>query len=57
MVFTDICKLIEKIDDEVRVIHPLIRNVLWHMEGITEVEYTHGPNERGADLIKLKLTA
>jgi hypothetical protein len=57
MVFTDICKLIEKIDDEVKVIYPLIRNVLWHMEGITEVEYTHGPNERGADLIKLKLTA
>ncbi len=51
MDFTDKCKLIEKIDDEVRVLHPLLRNVLRHIEGVTEVEYTHGPNEKGADLI------
>ena len=51
MEFSDKCKIIEKIDDEVKILHPLLKNVLRHIEGVTEVEYTHGTHEKGADLI------
>lgn len=44
-------KLIEAIDDEVNGLHPLLRDTFRKMEGIREVEYTHGPNEKGADFV------
>lgn len=44
-------KLIDAIDDEVRVLHPLLHDTFRQMEEIEEVEYTHGPNEKGADFI------
>ena len=44
-------KLIDAISDEVRILHPLLHNTFRQMEGIEEVEYTHGPNEKGADFI------
>lgn len=51
MDFSDKSKIIEKIDDEVNILHPLLRETFRQMDGVTEVEYTHGPNEKGADLI------
>lgn len=51
MDFSDKCKIIEKIDDEVRILHPLLRETFRRMDGVTEIEYTHGTNEKGADLI------
>jgi NACHT domain len=51
MEFSDKCKVIENIDDEVKILHPLLRNVLRQIDGVTEVEYTHGQSEKGADLI------
>lgn len=44
-------KLIEAIDDEVKVLHPLLNNIFRRIDGITEVEYTHGSNEKGADFV------
>jgi hypothetical protein len=55
MEFQDKCKIIEDIDDEVKVLHPLLRETFRHMDGVTEVEYTHGTNEKGADFIITKL--
>ena len=43
--------LVEAITDEVRVLHPLLNHVLRHINGVSYVEYTHGPNEKGADFI------
>ena len=51
MNFSDKCKIIEKIDDEVKILHPLLRETFRRMDGVTEIEYTHGTNEKGADLI------
>lgn len=51
MDFLDKCKVIENIDDEVKILHPLLREIFRRLEGVKEVEYTHGPNEKGADLI------
>lgn len=51
MDFQNKCKIIENIDDEVKGLHPLLRDTFRYMESVTEVEYTHGPNEKGADLI------
>lgn len=51
MEFSDKCKVIEEIDNEVKILHPLLKNVLRHIDGVTEVEYTHGRDEKGADLI------
>ena len=44
-------KLIEAIDDEVNILHRLLHDTFRHMEGIEEVEYTHGPHEKGADFV------
>lgn len=54
MEFQDKCKIIESISDEVKVLHPLLSNTFRHMDGISEVEYTHGVNEKGADFILTK---
>jgi transposase len=51
MDFSDKCQIIADINDEVKVLHPLLRDTFRHMDGVTEVEYTHGTNEKGADLI------
>lgn len=51
MDFKDKCKVIESINDEVNILHPLLRETFRLIEGVEEVEYTHGPNEKGADLI------
>ncbi|WP_291993251.1 NACHT domain-containing protein [Candidatus Accumulibacter sp. ACC003] len=55
MDFSDKCRIISDINDEVRVLHPLLRDTFRHMDGVTEIEYTHGPNEKGADLIITRL--
>ncbi len=47
--------LIEAITDEVRVLHPLLNSVLRHIDGVTNVENTHGTNEKGADFIVSRL--
>lgn len=54
MDFQDKCKIIENIKDEVEVLHPLLNGIFRRMEGVTEVEYTHGTNEKGADFILTK---
>lgn len=51
MDFKDKYKLIEAIDDEVSILHRLLQDTLRQLEGIEEVEYTHGPNEKGADFV------
>ena len=43
--------LVEDISDEVNVLHPLLNHLLRQISGVTTVEYTHGPNEKGADFI------
>lgn len=43
--------IIEAISDEVNVLHPLLNHLLRHIENVESVEYTHGPNEKGADFI------
>jgi len=44
-------QLIESIDDEVNVLHPLLQDLLQKIANVTHVEYTHGPNEMGADFV------
>jgi hypothetical protein len=51
MDFKDKYKLIEAIDDEVNILHRLLQDTLRQLDGIEEVEYTHGPHEKGADFI------
>lgn len=55
MEFTAKKQLIEAITDEVRVLHPLLEHTLRQLEGISAVNYTHGPNERGADFVVTRL--
>ncbi|MFS2036946.1 NACHT domain-containing protein [Polaromonas sp. CT11-55] len=43
--------LIAAITDEVNVLHPLLSHLLRHIEDVTDVEYMHGPNEKGADFV------
>lgn len=51
MDFTSKKALVEAINDEVNVLHPLLNHLLRHINGVTYVEYTHGTNEKGADFI------
>lgn len=44
-------QIVEKITDEVKILHPLLNHLLRQMEQVNSVEYTHGPNEFGADFI------
>lgn len=46
---------IEAISDEVGVLHPLLHTVFQALRGIHYVEYTHGPNEMGADFVLEKI--
>lgn len=43
--------LIANIDDEVKILHPLLSHMLRNLEGVQSVVYTHGPNEKGADFV------
>lgn len=45
------CDIIERIKDEVGDLHPLLHSFLDKLENIKRVEYTHGPNEKGADFV------
>ena len=45
------------ITDEVRELHPLLETIFHKMPTLMKVEYTHGPNERGADFILTKESA
>lgn len=42
---------IEAIDNEVLELHPLLKEIFSKLPNITYVEYTHGPNEKGADFV------
>lgn len=55
MDFQDKLKIIQDVDDEVKGLHPLLNHTFRNMEGVTEVEYTHGTNEKGADFIITKV--
>lgn len=43
--------LIEKIVDEVNVLHPLLENIFPKLQNVKSYEYTHGQFERGADFV------
>jgi hypothetical protein len=47
-------EIVEAIDKEVEILHPLLKSVLERLDTIKRVEYTHGPSEKGADFILLK---
>lgn len=42
---------IEAIDNEVGELHPLLKEIFVQLPNIDYVEYTHGPNEMGADFV------
>ncbi len=42
---------VESIDDEVKVLHPLLEVLLRKIDHVTYVEYTHGTKEMGADFV------
>lgn len=42
---------IERIDSEVGELHPLLLQIFPKLERVSYVEYTHGPNEMGADFV------
>ncbi|MFZ3127971.1 MAG: NACHT domain-containing protein, partial [Rhodoferax sp.] len=42
---------VEKIDNEVGELHPLLESIFRQLANVQYVEYTHGPNELGADFI------
>jgi hypothetical protein len=42
---------IERIDSEVGELHPLLHQIFPKLERVSYVEYTHGPNEMGADFV------
>lgn len=43
--------LVEKIDDEVKTLHPLLEDIFHRLASVQYVEYTHGPDEKGADFV------
>ena len=47
---------ISHITDEVRVFHPLLETIFSKMNTLLKVEYTHGPDEKGADFILTKIS-
>lgn len=54
IVSTPIKSRISRIDNEVKQLHPLLDVIFRKMSSLIKVEYTHGPNERGADFILTK---
>ena len=45
---------LSEIKDEVGVFHRLLKNLLPKIPNITNVTYTHGPTEKGADFVQAK---
>jgi hypothetical protein len=43
------------IDDEVGALHPLLKAIFTNDKTITRYEYTHGPNEMGADFVLVRI--
>ena len=43
--------LVEKIDHEVKSLHPLLKDIFDQLADVQYVEYTHGPDEKGADFV------
>ena len=46
---------LDNITDEVAQLHPLLLQLLPKLPSVTEVEYTHGPSEMGADFVFARL--
>lgn len=42
---------LNKIVDEVKELHPLLKALLPKLPRVIDLEYTHGPNEKGADFV------
>lgn len=45
---------IENVQSEVKELHPLLETIFRKMPTIQKTDYTHGPNEKGADFILTK---
>ena len=57
MVFSvnvDKVKKIQSIKSEVKEFHPILNQLLQRLPNIKNTEYTHGPNEMGADFVLSK---
>lgn len=48
---TDIEKALSRLNHEVSDLHPRLQELFGKLANVTDVEYTHGPNEMGADFI------
>jgi hypothetical protein len=48
-------EIISKITEEVGQLHPLLKSFLDKLESISDVEYTHGPSEKGADFVLTRI--
>ncbi len=48
-------KRIRELTDEVKQLHPLLRDLLPKLPNVKAVNYTHGPNEMGADFVLEKV--
>src|SRR5690348_6553249 len=44
-------EILEKLESEVKNLHPLLADLFPKLENIKNVEYTHGPDEMGADFV------
>lgn len=42
---------VEQIESEVKELHPLLEGIFKDLAKVQYVEYTHGPNEKGADFV------
>lgn len=51
MEFKEKRKKLESIKNEVSEFHPLLKKLLPKLPNVINIEYTHGPNEKGADFI------
>jgi hypothetical protein len=47
-------KLLTELKDEVKDFHPVLKSLLKKLPRIKKVEYTHGPDEKGADFVSLR---
>ena len=47
--------VIKQISSEVDELHPLLQELFSHIPDISGVEYTHGPNEMGADFVLTRI--
>ncbi len=47
-------EILDNISDETKELHPLLEKLLRKLPDVMEVEYTHGPDEMGADFVLSK---